>query len=57
MYLLCVMNIYSKCACVKYLTDNKVKSVFYGLIEIVDESNRKAKKYGLINEKNYIIDL
>ena len=54
---LSVINVYSKYVWVKPFIDKKLKSVFYGLIEIIDERNRKAKKDGLINEKNYKIDI
>ena len=42
-YLLCVINVFSKYAWVKSLTDKKAKTVFDGFIEIVNESKRKIK--------------
>ena len=38
------------------LNDQKGKTVF-ALIEILNESNRKLKKYGLIKEENFTINL
>ena len=38
------------------LNDQKGKAVF-ALIEILNESNRKLKKYGLIKEENFKINL
>ena len=40
-YLLCVINVFTKYACVKILKDKKVKTVLNAFIAIVDESNRK----------------
>ena len=42
-YLLCVINVFSKYAWVKSLTDKKAKTGFDGFIEIVNESKRKIK--------------
>ena len=38
------------------LNDEKGKTVF-ALIEILNASNRKLKKYGLIKEENFTINL
>ena len=38
-YLLCVIDVFSKHACVKHLKDKKGKAVLDAFIEIVNESN------------------
>ena len=43
-YLLCVINLFIKYACVKPLTDKKSKTVLDGFVEIVNESKRKPNK-------------
>ena len=43
-YLLCVIDVFIKFALVKPLTDQKVKIVHHGFIEIVNESQRKPNK-------------
>ena len=37
-YLLCLIDVFTKYACVKPLKDKKAKTVFYGFIKIVNES-------------------
>ena len=44
-YLLCVVDVFTKYACVKpYLKYKKSKTVLHGFIEIVDEYNCKPHK-------------
>ena len=43
-YLLCVIDIFIKCAWVKPLKDKKGKTVLNVFIEIVNQSNRKPNK-------------
>ena len=43
-YLLCVIDIFIKCAWVKPLKDTKGKTVLNVFIEIVNQSNRKPNK-------------
>ena len=40
-YLLCVIDVYTKHAWIKPLTDKKVKTVLQGFIELVSKSKRK----------------
>ena len=42
---------------VKPLKDKKGKAFLNAFIKIVNESNRKPAKYGLIKEENFIINL
>ena len=43
-YLLCVIDVFTKCAWFKPLKDKKGKTVLNAFIEIVNESNRKPKE-------------
>ena len=43
-YLLCVIDIFTKCIFVKPLKDEQCKTVFNAFIEIVNESNCKLSK-------------
>ena len=43
-YLLCVIDIFNKYACVKPLKDEKGKANLNAFVEIVNESNPKPKK-------------
>ena len=43
-YLLCVIEVFTKYACVNSLKDKKGKTVLKAFIEIVNESNRKPNK-------------
>ena len=56
-YLLCVINVFTKYAWVNPVKDKKGKTVFNAFIEIVNESNRILKNYGLIKEENFTINL
>ena len=56
-YLLCVIDVLTKYAQVKPLSDKKVKTVLDTFIEIVNESNGKPINYWLIKEKNFIMKL
>ena len=55
--LLCVIDVPTKFAWVKPLKDKKRKTFPNAFIEIVNESNRKSKKHGLIKEDDFIIKL
>ena len=56
-YLLCVIDVLTKYAQVKPLSDKKVKTVLDTFIEIVNESNGKPINYWLIKEKNFVMKL
>ena len=56
-YLLCVIDVFTKYAWVKSLKDKKGKTVLNAFTEIVNESYRKPKNYGLIKEENFVIAL
>ena len=43
-YLLCGLDVFTKYACAKPLTDKKSKRVPNAFIEIVNESNRKLNR-------------
>ena len=43
-YLLCAIDVFTKCARVKPLKDKKGKTVLNAFIQIVNESNRKPNK-------------
>ena len=47
-YLLQVIDFSTKFAWVKPFKDKKAKTVLHGFVKIVNESNRKSNKYGLI---------
>ena len=40
----CVIDVFTKCTCVKSLTDKKAKTVLDGYIRIVNKSKRKQNK-------------
>ena len=50
-YLLCGLDVFTKYACAKPLTDKKSKRVPNAFIEIVNESNRKLNKLWADQEK------
>ena len=56
-FLLCVTDIFSKYAQVVPLKDKKGVSIVDAFQKILDDSNRKPIKYGLITEVNFIIIL
>ena len=43
-YLLCIIDVFTKCACVKPLKDKNVKTVLNAFIEIVNECDYKPIK-------------
>ena len=55
-YLLCVIDVFTKYALVKTLKDKKGKTVLNAFVETRNESNRKPN-YGLIKEENFTINL
>ena len=52
-YLWRVIEVLTKYACVKPLKDKKVKTLFYGFIEIVNESNCKPNKLWVDQGKEF----
>ena len=50
-YLLCVVDVFTKYACVKSLEDEQVKTIFFGFIEIAMNQNLSLINYGLIKEE------
>ena len=55
--LLYVIDVFTKCPWVKSSKDKKSKTVLNVFLEIVNESNYKPNKYGLIKEESFIINL
>ena len=55
-YSLYIIDVFTKIAWVKPLKGKKDKTIANALIEIVNESIRKAN-FGLIKKKNFTIDL
>ena len=51
-YLLWVIDVFTKYVWLKVLKDKKVKTVFHGFIEIVNESNRKPNKL-CVDQRRY----
>ena len=51
--LLCVINVFTKYAWVKYLKDKKIKTVINAFIQIVNESNRKPNKLWVDQERDF----
>ena len=57
-YLLCVVDVFTKYACVKPLKDKNGKTVLNAFNEIVNESNRKPNKLWVdFKEDNFVINL
>ena len=57
-YLSCDINVFTKYAWVKPLSDKKAKAVFYGVIEIQNQSKHTNQiNYRLIKEENFTITL
>ena len=56
-FLLCVIDISSKYASVDPLKDKEGISIVNAFQKILDDSNRKPNKYGLIKEVNFTIIL
>ena len=56
-FLLCVIDIFSKHAWVVPLKDEKDVRIVDAFQKILNDSNRKPNKYGLIKEANFIIIL
>ena len=56
-YLLCVIDVFTKYACVKPLKYKKSKTVLNAFIEIVNESNRKPNKLWVDQGKKFIMNL
>ena len=56
-YLLFVIDVSTKYACVKVLEDKKTKEVLHGFIENVTRSKRKPNKLWLFKEENFPINL
>ena len=56
-FLLCVIDTFSKYAWVVPLKDKKGVSIANAFQKILDDSNRKEIKYGLIKEVNFTITL
>ena len=54
-FLLCVIDIFSKYAWVVPSKDKKGVSIVDAFQKILDDSNRKQTKYGLIKEANFTI--
>ena len=55
-FLLCVTDIFSKCAWIIPLKDKKGIIITNGSQKVLKESNRRRKNYGLIKAANFIID-
>ena len=55
-FLLCVTDIFSKCAWIIPLKDKKGIIITNGFQKVLKESNCKRKNYGLIKAANFIID-
>ena len=55
-YLLCVIDVFTKYAWVKTLKDKNRKTILNAFVEIVNESNCKPN-YGLLEEENFTINL
>ena len=56
-YLLCVIDDFTKYACVRPLKDEKAKTVLNGFIKIVNEFNCKPHKLWVDQRKQIIIAL
>ena len=52
-YLLCIIDVFTKCAWVRPLTDKKSKTFFNCFIEIVNESNCKPNKLWIDNRREF----
>ena len=55
-FLLCIINIYSKCAWVIPTRDKKGITIANAFQKILDESNANQIKYGLLKTAIFIID-
>ena len=56
-YLLCVIDVFTKYACIKPLEDKKAESIFRAFVEIVNKSKRKSNKLWVDEGKNFIVAL
>ena len=56
-FLLCVIDVFTKYAWVKPLTDKKDKNVLNGFVGIENKSKGKPFVYGFIKEDNFAITL
>ena len=50
-HLLCVIDVFTKCALVKSLKDKKTKTVLHSFVDLIKESNRKSSKSRLDRER------